>query len=66
MIHHILFRAGISFEKSQYHPSPFFFSFSFFNRGFGVQSTLSKVDTLWTKVTVRFREVSTLERAQVT
>ena len=31
-----------------------------------VQSTLSKVDTLGTKATVRFREVSALERVQVT
>ena len=31
-----------------------------------VQSTLSKVDTLGTKATVRFREVSALERVHVT
>ena len=30
-----------------------------------VQSTLSKADTLWTKATVRFREVSALERVQL-
>ena len=31
-----------------------------------IQSTLSKADTLGTKATVRFREVSALERVQVT
>ena len=31
----------------------------------GVQSTLSKADTLGTKATVRFREVSALERVQL-
>ena len=31
-----------------------------------IQSTLSKVDTLRTKATVRFREMSALERAHVT
>ena len=32
---------------------------------FTIQSTLSKADTLGTKATVRFREVSALERVQL-
>ena len=36
------------------------------NRNMVIQSTLSKADTLGTKATVRFREVSALERVQVT
>ena len=35
------------------------------NRSLGVQSTLSKADTLGTKATVQFREVSALKRVQL-